>query len=737
MTGTGSPIRLVLFLRLTTMYNRRVEIFIAFSALLLLACILRLAQMQLLPNSRVRDAIAELKRQRGQYQQLKTLRGKILDRNGKVLALDEPRFELNIDYSLTCFADERVREAKLINARRQNANILIPKVQKQLRTGYEDLQQIIDKCIHFGLSRDEIEDRINQINDKIWNLRRYLAWKRNYPDRDFSQAVPDANEQILLTAAVDIAEMHKSWPLLELNTDDDIFAAQVEFMNIEGVEISPQGHRFYPYRSVAAQTIGWVGPATQEQDKELFANDRLASYTQGEVCGREDGVEYVCENILRGRRGELIYDIDRQLISRTEMQLGRDVRLTLDIELQQRIEEYLANYNHNPGCGPGMAVVVLDVTTGDILVLASMPVFDLNRARYDYSKLIRDPNKPLINRAINKQYPPGSVVKPLILIAGFESGNITANEVIECPAEKAPFGWPNCWIYNRHRDGHSNRWENYARNAIRGSCNIYFSRLADRIEPLVLQQWLFKFGYGRVSSLIARDPSIDSQVMADGSRELRQVPGEISSIPSNTGISSLEQVPVLEEGERRLFGIGQGNLRATPLQVANAIAAIARGGVYKPPRLFLEDKPIRHSERSEESLSSFRPDPSTSSQDDNLPVDSTSLGISPQTLKIIYDGMQAVINESGGTAHEAFAYSGFAEQDVKVYGKTGSTEEPDSAWFGGFTEDSMDRKLAIAVVVEGGQHGSSDAAPLARDIIQFCIEFGYIGKSVNAMLQVN
>jgi penicillin-binding protein 2 len=512
------------------MYNRRVQIFITFSALLLLVCILRLAQIQLMPNSRVQDAIAELKRQRGQYQQLKTLRGKILDRNGKIIALDEPRFELHIDYSLTCFADERVRKAKIIKARRQNnANILTTEVQKQLRTGYEDLHRIIDKCVHFGLSRDEIEDRIDQINDKIWNLRRYLAWKRNYPDRDFEQAVPDANEQILLTAAVNIAEMHKSWPLLELNTDDDIFAAQVEFMDIKGVEILPHGHRFYPYRSIAAQTIGWVGPATQEQDKELFVNDRLATYIQGEVCGREDGVEYVCEAILRGRRGELIYDIDHQLISRTETQFGKDVRLTLDIELQQRIEQYLANYNHNPVCGPGMAAVVLDVATGDILALASLPVFDLNRARYDYSQLVDDPNKPLINRAINKQYPPGSVVKPLILIAGLESDNITADEVIECPAEKAPFGWPNCWIYNRYRDGHSNRWENYARNAIRGSCNIYFSRLADRIEPLVLQQWLFKFGYGRVSSLAARDPSPDSRATGHGLRELRQVPGQISS----------------------------------------------------------------------------------------------------------------------------------------------------------------------------------------------------------------
>jgi cell division protein FtsI/penicillin-binding protein 2 len=91
--------------------------------------------------------------------------------------------------------------------------------------------------------------------------------------------------------------------------------------------------------------------------------------------------------------------------------------------------------------------------------------------------------------------------------------------------------------------------------------------------------------------------------------------------------------------------------------------------------------------------------------------------------------MYAVVNEPGGTAYNVFASSGLAGQAVSVYGKTGSTEEPDNAWFCGFAADGTGKKIAIAVVVEGGQHGSSDAAPLARDIIQFCIEAGYIGPA--------
>ncbi len=720
------------------MYDKRVKIFIAIITVLLLVCVMRLVEMQLLSDSSLQDDIAELKR--GQSRQLKTVRGKILDRKGRDLAVDEPRFQLSIDYKLSCLLDERVRKARLLRAARQdNSETALPKIRKEQQAGVENLQQIISKCTRFGQTYTDIESKIQQINDQMWNLRQYLAWKRNYPDVEFEQAVPDPNNRLLMTARVNITEMHKSWPLLDLKTDDDVFAAQVEFMDIEEVHIQPIGERFYPYGSAAAQTIGWVGPATQQQDIQLYVNDRLARYLVDEVCGREDGVEYVCETILRGRRGELVYDIDRQLISRTETQFGEDVQLTLDIELQQRIENYLAKYPHDLNCGPGMAAVVIEVASGDILALVSMPVFDLNRARYDYGILVGDSNKPLINRAINKQYPPGSVIKPLILVAGLESGNITPDEIISCPAQDVPK--PTCLQFTRFHSCHDWKWENSggnkARNAIKGSCNIYFSRLADRINPSVLQQWLFKFGYGHtisIASCVMRDAS-------DAIRDFRQAPGQISTVPPTLDLrftiydlrfiidnwqSAIgNRLPALEGTERRFFGIGQGNFRATPLQVANAMATIARGGVYEPPKIFL------------------------SREKANTQYD---LNISPQTLEVIYDGMSAVVNETGGTANREFApvLSAFAEQDVKVYGKTGSTEAPEVAWFAGFAWQlaypestagrpqtqlgdgnaaSEGRAIAIAVVVEGGQHGSSDAAPLARDIIQFCIEAGYIGKS--------
>jgi len=700
------------------MYNRQIKIFLIITGLFLFGFILRLVQMQLLSNSFYRDRIGQLELQSQRTRQFKTVRGRILDRNGRELAVDEPRFQLHIDYSLTSFMDDRVRRSKLlIAADKDETGFLVSEVEKTLYAGLSDLQQIVSKCAQFrGVEPAEVESEIQRINDLIWSRRAFQAWRRKFPNSevfenyesiisipinvaiaDFEKKQPDPNEQLRLINKVDIAEMHKTWPLLDLITDDDIFTAQLEFSEIEGVQILAKPKRSYPFSTSASQTIGWVGPATQQADKELFADDQLLRYLDDEVCGREDGVEYVCETILRGRRGRVVYDIDHELVDETKAEFGGDVSITLDIELQKRIEDYLASYEHEPNCGPGMAVVIIEVSSGDILALVSMPVFDLNRIRYNYSEVANDPNGPLRNRAINKNYPPGSVVKPLILIAGLESGKITADEVISCPAEKAPSCWPSCWLYNMYRwRCHDDDWLNTARNAVRGSCNIYFSRLADRIEPEVLQRWLYNFGYGRKVALIESE---------DGTRSLRETSGQISTRPAKTAITSFDQVPPLAAGERRYFGIGQGNLRVSPLQAANAIATIARGGLYKNPRLFISHK------------------------DEGSRLDYVSLDISPATMDVVRDGMRAVVSEPGGTAYSEFAHAGFAEQGVTVYGKTGSTEGPENAWFGGFAEDSKSRSVAIAVVVEGGQHGSSDAAPLARNIIQFCIEAGYIGQN--------
>lgn len=705
------------------MYDKRVKVFIAASLLLLGIGLLRLVQMQLLADSSLRDEIAALKLQRGQSRQLKTLRGDILDRNGKVLATDIPQFQITINYSLSRFWDNRVIRAGRLLAEESGDRTAPSDFFNEASTRKEDLKRIIGDCTQFGATKVQIEERIISMNNRMWNLRTFFAWRRNDPDpniiakyngqinripmsearSDFERRFPDPNQRYKLIERVDdIRDLYKSQPLLELKTEDDIFTAQFEFMDINDVDVVPKGQREYPYGSVAAQTIGWVGRATQDRDKALFEHDRLASYLEGEVCGRRPGVEYVCEPILRGRRGELVRDIDDQLVRSTETEFGQDVQLTLDIELQARIQDYLTDPALNKNASANMAIVVIQVQTGDILALVSLPTYNCNRVYIDYGKLLTDPNHPLINRAIAKDYPPGSSVKPIILIAGMEAGVVTADTVISCPSHAPPRGWPRCYLYRLSNIGHDEKWTNKARNAIKGSCNVYFSRLANDIEPAVLQGWLYRFGYGRRLTLACPLPGPDEQ----NRRQLRQAAGQISS-KRPTSTKSLDDLPPLEKRHRPHFGIGQGNLWATPLQVANAFATLARGGRAIPPRLFL---------RPEAPTPGFSTEP-------------TDLQISVQTLQTVYDGMDAVVNESGGSANRIFGPSNLRAQGVKVYGKTGSTERPYHAWFAGFAEDHEGAKIAMAVIVEGGALGSTDAAPLGRDIIQFCVEKGYVGMA--------
>jgi len=693
---------------------------------MLAVCVLRLADLQLLSTSFYREQVAQLKIQGGAFQQLRTLRGRILDRKGEVLAADEPRFWLGVSYELSRFMDERDRQANVIDAeaKKQDANNI--DFKKKTTARLDDLDRLIDKCAQFGMPRDEAVLRLQKTNDRIWNLRIFLTWARNSPNQeiirkydgnlnaiplseaiaDFEKRLPDPKKRLALIAKItDVAEMQQVWPVVELKTDDDVFAAQVEFLDVDGVQVLAKGQRVYPFGTTACQTIGWVGPP-QKQDRELFADDRLSSYLDDEVCGREDGVEYVCEETLRGRRGEMIYDIDKQLIRQTEPQMGQDVRLTIDILLQQKIERYLGDCFANPKCESAIGAVVLDAKTGDILALVSMPTYDLNLIRQNYSRLADDPCEPLRNRTLFKEYPPGSVIKPIILTAGLESGTITAGDVISCPSHSAPQGWPNCFIYLHNSIGHDTLWTNNARNAIKGSCNVYFSHLADRIDPIILQNWLYKFGYGH-KSLLDSDDERESSIENRVSRCFRQYPGRISNDRPDVTITSFEQLPELEPGERRWFGIGHGNLRVTPLQVANAMATLARGGIYKQPRLIY--------------------DPCSAAPRES---DSIDLQISPAALATVYDGMHAVVEESGGTANREFATGlrHFASLGIKLYGKTGSTEKPEHAWFAGFARDGSGKMLAIAVVVEGGTAGSTDAAPLARDILEFCTEAGYVGK---------
>lgn len=662
---------------------------------------------------------------------LPTVRGSILDRNGKYLAVDEPVFYLRMDYKLTWLLDERFWRVTTMQYMKTKEGITAEEAETAIREKYyrdiANIMNVIDMCARIaGIDKGEIEVRIREINDRIWSLREYIAWSRNFPESalkeefkakgravpawlaraDFASRMPDEKRRFALTVQIKLKEMEQNHPLIELKGHEQLLVAQQEFAGIDGVTILPEAKRIYPYNSSASQIIGWVG-AAQKSENELFGDDIYSRYLTGEVSGRGNGAEEVCEVILRGQRGQVVYDKDKRLLNRKETCFGRDVKLSIDIELQKNIERYLSSVRTKGEEADEIGAVVLDVATNEILAMVSIPVYDLNTVRREYNNLTDAAGKPFESKAIYETYPVGSVIKPVILLAGLEEGKITPDEIIPCPHSRAPRGWPNCITFRKFGNCHDWKWPNIARNAIKGSCNRYFSVLADRLNSVVLQKWLYMFGYGRK---ILPAPDLDEMAkgldrVAGMDRNLSQSAGIIAStVSQQRPPKSFEQVPSLMGSEKRHFGIGQGSFRVTVLQVANAMGTIARGGIYKSPRLFL-------------------------SESDPLNIFQTDLGISDKHIEVVRDGMRAVANESGGTAYKVFADSELIKSQVKVFGKTGSTETPYHAWFAGFAEDPSGRAISFAIIVEGGASGAGDAAPLAEKILCLCVKAGYIGHN--------
>jgi penicillin-binding protein 2 len=709
------------------MYRRRLYSFVFICGLAVSLCLVRLGHLQLVEGEGYRKSIEEARIL--ETVQLPTIRGRILDRDGNILAVDTASFNLYIHYSLTRLLDDRFRRCSIISG--TDADTTAEKAElalvKDLQEDYASLDKVLDVCddLQNG-GREQLEARIQKINDYVWNMRELFAWRWNSEDSetkvkykanrssvdpneiraDFERQYPDEKERCRLLLNTRLKEMTSKckYKLVELMPGEEVFRAQNELAGIAGIEIDAEAKRKYPEGSAACQIIGWVGSVSKSDLAYSDPNDVLSKYLPEEVSG-QSGVEKVCEFILRGRRGKVKFNDTGERVEHEETQFGEDVRLSLDIKLQHKIESFLSDPNENAYAYSGIGAVVIDVASGDVLSLVSIPVFDLNTIRQNYNELIKAANKPFVHKAMFEHYPPGSTVKPIVLTAALEEGKLRSGETISCPSQAAPESWPDCLRFREYRMGHDQKWANTARNAIKGSCNVFFSHLANRLKPEDFQEWFFKFGYGRKilpGPFGTRYSTDDMQKGMD--RFLPESRGQLSYTGPAGTVESVEDLGKLHKGDLKQFGIGQGRFTATVLQVANAAAVLARGGVYRDPRLFLNDS-----------------DASTSGQ--------VNLGISSSTLNLVRDAMYAAVNEVGGTGYSAFEGSSLRTQGVKVFGKTGSTTgKRKQAWFMCFAEDTTGRAISFAIVVEGGEGGSTDAAPLARRILEFCNEAGYIGK---------
>jgi len=449
---------------------------------------------------------------------------------------------------------------------------------------------------------------------------------------------------------------------------------RVEYPELELIQVQ---QRSYPKHTVGAAMLGYVSEISEEMLAEPGS-----PYKAGDIAGRS-GIEAEYNAVLAGRDGMrrvIVNSRGQEVGSMTTINAlpGNDLRLTIDLDLQLAAEAAL-------GDRVG-AVVAVDPRTGEVLTLVSHPGFDPNdfarRIDHDqWEKLIADPDKPLLNKAIQAHLAPGSIFKIMTATAALETGTIDPDFTIHCPGLITIYGHTyHDWVWEKHR-GHGSV---DLHQAIVHSCDIYFYTLGKMLGIDKIAFFAKQLGLGSRTGidLPSEDPGL---------------------VPSPEWVQRAFRRKWWA-GETISVAIGQGAVAVTPIQVAYTIGSIASGGRFRQPHLAFRDQ-----------LLALGLDP-PQERDRNFPL-------SDRTLAVLEKAMWGVVNE-GGTGAAARA------PGLDIAGKTGTaqvasvslkeaghqSELRNNAWFVGYSP-STNPEVVVSALVLKGEH-STVAVPIVRDVIQ-------------------
>jgi penicillin-binding protein 2 len=440
--------------------------------------------------------------------------------------------------------------------------------------------------------------------------------------------------------------------------ESDRAELQSQVGSVPGVSLQAKAARTYPLGAAAAHVVGYVGHPTAEELRQLAS----AGYDESDWIGRS-GVEAWGQQRLAGTRGGAIQIVDQggkvlRNVARRAAVPGQDIKLSLDGRIQQEAAKALGDKTGS--------VVMLDPRDNSLLALASQPSFDPNQFVTGLSdaqwQQLNGPERPLVLRATESAYPTGSIFKVITMAAGIEQAGYKTSNTFDCGMDWN--GLPGVTLHNWQPQGKLNLIQ-----ALTESCNPAFYEIGlklDQQDPTILPTYARLFGLGQITR-------------AAGVHEVS------GTLPDPTW-KQQQLRETWTSGDSVNLAIGQGYLLATPLQMANAYAALARGGKLLAPLLVAD--------QDSQTLG--------------------SLNLSAGTLAPILDGMKRVTSTPQGTAYYAFR-----DEKLPIAAKTGSAENenPDAhAWFVGFTPPDKPTLLAL-VMIEGGQHGGTVAAPIARSLI--------------------
>lgn len=669
-------------------------------------------------------------------------RGRILARDGTVLAHDQPRMALAVQYR---FLEEppdprwlrNLARLRLPRPQRRQTDLVQAEEWRLLAERDELHQSLVVLCgltpAEFQRRRREIQDKVTRISQRV-NERRQDSFAAQLAERiALREETAEESLPLLQRWGAWIAQTWRDASqepppahiVVAEELDDHIVATDVSLDVVAEVEANPQlypgvriveqSRRIYPGAMLAAHTLGHLGPASADEHSAGEIND---------LVGRL-GIEKQFERLLHGTPGAAIDELDHsgrrlRTVRNREPTPGRDLALTLDPALQRTAESLLTSAMQlrltvptEGNSAAGGAIVVLDIRNGGILAAASAPRFDPNwfvqSSRMELNQAFSDPARPLFDRVTKMAIPPGSVFKTLTAIALLEAGAVEPQEMFYCQGYLQHPDRHRCMIYRRYGQGHgpTNLFD-----ALGRSCNVYFFHYAAQMGEPPLVDWADRFGFGHRTGIDQPD----------------EASGFVPS-PENLPAARGENMVHWKKSDTQALAIGQHRLTATPLQVARMMAVVANGGQLVTPHVVrgvgLSEVGGQESEvRGQEAETRGEAKLEMELIRDHTPR--AIEGLHDETLAAVRKGLEQVVADPEGTAH-ATVYL----ESISIAGKTGTAEtgngSADHAWFAGYAPADSP-KVAFVVVLEHAGGGGESAGPIARRLVQRMQKLGHFSK---------
>lgn len=644
--------------------------------------------------------------------------GRVLARDGEVLAFDQPLYSIRVHYRWieeppnAVWLKARARET-LSKSDRKNPE-RVAEAQQQILEQRQRMWQTLSELT--GVSPAELSDKRSQVQARIEQIAQQVnerhqqkkavrrtsagesAWRRIW--HELSTPPERENDNWII-----VSEELQSHVILSQVPVDQIATIEAQPSRFPGVEIESTSERVYPQGALAAHLIGWrsaVDASEIERRKLRFPQGDPLALEIGDRFGRS-GVERTYDSQLRGVRGlkRVVRNYAGEIVETevvTPPRNGVDLTLSIDAALQKQAEDLLelslrASPDHAQMPDSGLrippqapragSIVVLDLRQGETWIAASAPSFNLAAIQHPTQEQWKswndDPSHPFVSRVTQAAVPPGSIFQIVTAIAGLDNRLISPLSQFRCQGYLNEPTLDRCKHFLTTGHGHG---DINLSMALAQSCHVYFFDLAQRMGPIPIEAWARQLGFGTPTGIdVGGEKPGHVPTTIQATRRARQNSGTVKQL-----------------------AIGQSDLTATPLQVAKLMAILGNGGHEITPRVTLGQQGPGE----------------VSSEIELVKASVTPGSITSDTITAIQQGLEMAVADPRGIAHSAHV------DGVPMAGQAGIAEvgsrRPPHAWYCGYFPVDRPRYAIVTYLEHGGSEGAHAAATLARQVVLSLVE---------------